>query len=393
VASPPRLANCTSAIVLLALGLGCQSGATSANGSDGDIAPGDFSRFADLDWIDAHVHLHSHLRIADFVAYQDRFGMSRMVLLSPPRAAALLSGERPNVNAEALLAKALHPDRFYAFGGPDLTPLASGGEAALGADLEAQVTELADAGADGIKLYFPAAVVSALRQPPLAFDYLPDNPALAGLFETAAARALPILIHIDPQYTANLHAALALYPDATWIVTHLGFAGADTTRLEAILAAGPNVYLDVGHYVHLGELLQARSAARDLLIKHRNRVFQSSDFASGCEAWGLTDDTCPSESMAVSQAWTLRAMLETTQDVTFKSVYTGNDTTVTGLGLPEATLQALYHDTATGLLGTPKRLQCAPALIHIDRLLAHTTRADEVARLQTIRTLFRSACR
>ena len=391
-----RVGDCRAAFVVLALALGpgCHGGgATPSRASDGPVALGDFSRFSDLDWIDAHVHLRSHLRIADYVAYQDRFGMSRMVLLSTPSTVALLTGERPNFNAELLLAKALYPDRFYAFGGPDLTPLASGGEAALGADLERQVNELADAGAAGIKLWFRSTVVEPLEQPPLRFDYLPDNPALAGLFETAAARGLPILIHIDEPYTANLFAALALYPNVTWIVTHLGFSGTDTRRLEAILAAGPRVYLDVGHYVHSGELLRAGPAARDFLTRHQNRVFQSSDLASGCESWGLTDDTCPSESMAVSQAWTLRVMLETTQDVTFKSAYTGNDTTVTGLGLPPATLRALYHDAALGLLGGPRRVQCGPALIHIDRLIAHTTRPDEVARLQTIRTLFRSACR
>ena len=29
-----------------------------------------------------------------------------------------------------------------------------------------------------------------------------------------------------------LQAALALYPNATWVVTHLGFSGTDTSKLE-----------------------------------------------------------------------------------------------------------------------------------------------------------------
>lgn len=378
-------------------GGGGAGGSGGSGGIAGPIAPGDFSKFSELQWIDTHVHLRSHERIDDYVSYQQQFGMSRMVLLSPPNPLSLTDGERPNANAEALLAKAEHPDRFYVFGGLDLTPLLSGGEAALGADLEAQVNELADAGADGLKLYFRSTVVEALKKPPAGtpfagFDYLPDNPALSKLFVTAVARKLPMLIHIDTEYQANAQAALSLFPKATWILTHLGFAGPHPNKLETILAAGSNVYLDIGHFVHSGELLQAGSAARDFLIKHHDRVFQSSDLASGCEIWGLTDDTCPSQEMAVSQTWTARVLLETTQTVSFKSTYTGKEISVAGVALPAATLTALYRDSALALLGAPKKTQCAPALVHIDRLIAHTTKPDEVSRLGAIRKRFVSAC-
>jgi hypothetical protein len=395
-----RVAVAAMALVSLVAGTVCggdDGDNAGAGGAGGEVATGpvdfgDFSRFADLAWIDAHVHLCAHLRIEDYVAYQNRFGMQRMVLLSAPNAASLMTGERPNANGEALLAKALHPDRFYVFGGIDLTPLLSGGEASLSADLAAQVNELADAGADGIKLYFRSTVVEQLKMPPLEFDYLPDNPALAPLFETAAARQLPLLVHIDPPYQQEGQAALSLYPTATWILTHLGFAGTNVSRLEAILGAAPNVYLDIGHYVHSGELLQAGAAARDFFIAHQDRVFQSSDLASGCDKWGLTDDMCPSEEMAVSQIWTLRAMLETTQDITFTSAYTGEEITVTGLGLPFETLRALYHDSADGLLGEPKPIQCAPALTHIDRLIDHTSHADDLVRLADLRSQLVDAC-
>jgi predicted TIM-barrel fold metal-dependent hydrolase len=340
-----------------------------------------------------HVHLHSHERIDDYVAYQDRFGMRRMVLLVPPNADSLLAGGRPNKNAEALLAKALYPDRFYVFGGLDLTPLLSGGEAALSADLEAQVNELADAGVDGIKLYFRASLVEPLGRPPLNFRYLPDNPALAPLFETARARGIPILVHLDEPYLKSGQIAFARYPGVTWVITHLGFAGTNTARLEAMLAAGPDVYLDVGHYVHLGELLEAGRTARDFVTSHSNRIFLSTDFGSGCDLWALDDDACPSETMAVSQAWTVRAMAETTQPITFQSAYTGANVTVTGLGLDAATLGEIYHQAPLSLLGEPTPIQCVPALRHIDRLIAHTTATADRARLDTIRERFTTACR
>lgn len=80
-----------------------------------------------LSWIDTHVHLRSHRSIARYVELQDRYGMSAMVLLSAPNESGLLTGGRPNRNAEALLAKAEHPERFYVFGGLDLSPALSEG--------------------------------------------------------------------------------------------------------------------------------------------------------------------------------------------------------------------------------------------------------------------------
>ncbi len=374
----------------------CKRDGTSPVNEGTGINEGDFSQFVNLSWIDSHVHLRSHRRISDYVAYQDRFGMSRMVLLCPPNASALRTGGRPNDNAEALLAKALHPGRFYVFGGPDLSALASGGAAALSADLEIQVNELANAGADGIKLFFPHAVVDSLNGPPFNFTYLPDNVELAKLFQTAAARSLPILIHIDGMYLANLDRAISLSPDVTWIVTHLAFAGSDVSSLQAMLeaklAAGYNVYLDVGHFVHLGELMLSGSAAGEFLNKHCDRIFQSSDLASGCENWGLTDDECPSEEMAVGQAWKLRALLESTQEISFTSAFTGRNVTVRSLGLPQATLKSLYHDAVYSVLGEPKQINCAAAQIHINRLIGHTTLADDTIRLREIRSLMTTVC-
>jgi hypothetical protein len=204
---------------------GSPGGAAGAGGGSGGgpVAYGDFSRFGDLGWIDTHVHLWSHHQIDAYVAYQDRFGMQRMVLQSPAMAASLSAGERPNRNAEGLLAKLRYPDRFYLFAGIDLTPLLSGGETALTDDLGPQVDEAADAGADGIKIYMRHSVVDPLQQT-LGFDFLPDNPSLAGLFQAAAARGLPVLIHIDEQYISHGQAAFGLYPGVTWVVTHMLWA-------------------------------------------------------------------------------------------------------------------------------------------------------------------------
>jgi predicted TIM-barrel fold metal-dependent hydrolase len=365
--------------------LGCSQ--PDARPSGGGGAP------STLAWIDTHVHLRSHRLIPRYVELQERYGMSAMVLQSAPNQAGLLVGGRPNRNAEALLAKAEHPERFYVFGGLDLSPaLRPDGAAALEVDLASQVDRLAEAGVDGLKLYFNANLVDGLAQ--RGVDYRPDSAALAPVWEGAREHQLPLLIHIDEAYFVSGSAVLAANPDLTFIVTHLAFAGTNLERLEGLLSASPRVYLDVGHYVHLGELVQLGDPARAFLETHADRILQSSDLASGCELVGEEEDVCPSDAFADDQILKLRAMLETAETIRFRSVYGDRgELEVQGLDLPGPTLEKLYSSTALGLLGASKPLGCAAARREAEVLLERTTQSDDRERLSEILTRLDAACR
>jgi len=346
----------------------------------------DFSIFGDLGWIDAHVHLHSHQLIDDMIGYQDRFGMDRMVLLSLPRSVSALDGSRPTLDAEALLAKVRHPDRFYFFGGLDLSPLLLGQDP----DFAGQVGALADAGADGLKMYFKTTVVEALKSQ-LGVDYLPDSALFAGVWEAAEARGLPVLIHIDEPYFQSGVDTLGAHPGVVWIVTHMAFAGTNVARVEAILQASDRTYLDTGHFVHLGELASAGDPARQFFLDWSARVVQGTDLGSGCAEEG--QDSCPTETVAVPTAWNLRALLETTEPVSYVSVYEpGKNVTVTGLGLPSEVLQPIYRDNLVGLLGDPRPVDCTAAESRVSSLREHTKDAADVARLDEILDALTAEC-
>lgn len=378
--------------LLLLAGVACDGGGeTSGAGGatqGGPIAPGDFSRFDDLGWIDTHVHLQSHHLIDQMVSYQDRFGMERMVLHSPPRSTSALDGSRPNLDAEALLAKVRYPKRFYFFGGLDLAPLLAGQDP----DFAGQVQALADAGADGLKMYFKSTVVEALKSK-LGVDYLPDAAIFAGVWEAAEARQLPVLVHIDEPYFESGKNTVLAHPGVTWIVTHMAFAGTDVARLETILQASDRTYIDTGHFVHLGAFVPAGDAATQFFTKWNHRILQGTDLGSGCLDQGAAEDECPLESVAVTTAWNLRVMLETSQPVSFVSVYQpGKQVTVTGLDLPSDVLRPIYHDNVVALLGDPRPVDCAAAVARVTSLRAHTQSSTDQARLDEILAALNAEC-
>lgn len=355
----------------------------------GGVPDGDFSALPyRSEWIDTHVHLRSHTRIADYVAYQERFGMSAMVLQAAPNIRGLLVGGRPNLNAEALFAKLEHPERFYVFGTLDLSPGMTGGAAALQADVGAQIDRLAAAGVDGLKLYFKTTVVDGLK--PHGVNFVPDDPVLAPMWERVKHHGLPVLIHIDEPYFSNGRATLEAHPEVTFLVTHLAFARDNLARLESVLNASPRVYLDVGHFVHLGELLHGGAAARDFLERHAGRFMQSTDMGSGCGE--LTDDDCPTEAVAIDQAWRVRAMLETDQPVPYLGVYDGKRKSPAGLKLSAEALQHLYAGTARAVLGSPRPPSCQGALDVVDSIRSRTTEVADQARLAELRGLIAARC-
>jgi hypothetical protein len=69
--------------------------------------------FADLPVIDCHVHMRGLSSLGNLLGMLGAADLSAMNILCVPA----LGGRNVNQNAVGLLFKALHPGRFYAFGG------------------------------------------------------------------------------------------------------------------------------------------------------------------------------------------------------------------------------------------------------------------------------------
>lgn len=335
-------------------------------------------------WIDPHAHLKSEQKIASYVALADQLAIGEMYLQVAPKLRAFLDGTVGNYNPEALVARVRHPTRFRIFGGFDFLALSGKSAAEAQQELRRQAEELADLGVDGLKVYMKVTAVDIIKQG-TGFDFVPDSALTQGIWEVAAARQLPILIHLDAPYHAAGVALLAKYPQIVWLVTHLGGVANDLAKVEKIAKAGANVYLDIGHFVHLGPLL-AQPGGRDLLVNYADRIAAGTDNGSGCDLQNLPDDQCPTDILFTETTQTLRRLLETDEPVTWFDVYSQKQLTVAGAKLPADVLQKILRDNLLALFGpTARTLDRAKAAAHIDGLLANATDATDIARVQALR--------
>jgi hypothetical protein len=384
---------CSAAVA--ACSSGDSGGASDAGAAGGTSAPlddvteGDFSRFGNYGWIDMHVHLHSAEKIDPYVAYQDEFGMAQMVLLSLPRWRVFETQGVPTNNPELLLARVRHPTRFRIFGTHDLTRIVGMTASEAKAELGRQTEQLYQAGFEGLKLHMGEQDVAHVAQIS-GLEYFPDGELMEEVFQVATARGMPVLIHIDTSLAAHGQAALERYPAITWLVTHMAFSPYQLDSLEQVLLASDHVTIDAGHYVHLGPIFShPNGEGAEFIKRYASRFLASTDLGAGCDLADLAPEECPTDGLATTDAWKLRALLETIQPVSWIDVYpahVGDQTTVNGAGLDPATLEQLYRANAVGLLPTPERdVDCAAAVAHIDELISSATDAVDIARVVAIR--------
>lgn len=353
---------------------------------------GDFSIFQELGWIDTHVHLRSHHQIAAYVAYQDGFGMKAMSLQVIPNPRSLTEGHRPNRNTEAMLAKALYPDRFYVFAGLDLTMSSKGDASILADDLRKQIEALDAAGVDGIKIWLRTDFVEGFKEA-TGLSLLLDSPVMAEALAVIEKRDLPVLLHLDAQYADSGYAAIKAYPRIRWFVAHMAMHN-NFARLGKLLDLYENITIDVGHYVFLGELMRRDpDGSREFFERYAGRVFQSTDIGAGCGEHKGPEQDCPNEAVIVDAAWVLRAMMETKYPLEFVSVFDGVKVRVTGLDLPLEQLRMLYRDNALARLGSPKPLVCDKALTVVDQLRLRTVNAEQQSLMDEMRAMLANACK
>ena len=220
-------------------------------------------------------------------------------------AAGILSLPDPtlvNFNPEAFAAKLAAPDRRFVFASLDYSSRLHPALGLSSISLESQTEYLADLGADGLKMWlgkpsFQARVGLRL-----------DSEEVAGVYRAAAARSLPVLIHVaDPEIfwakegsrfgwtqtnqpdgpeaipgfselQRQAEAVLEGNPATTFIFPHLMFRTGDLEGFTEFMRRFPNALLDLspGLYFY-GDLHRRRRQAREFFSEFRSRILFGSD--------------------------------------------------------------------------------------------------------------------
>jgi predicted TIM-barrel fold metal-dependent hydrolase len=215
---------------------------------------------AGLEIFDAHVHLGTDIdgMIGDFnelVAGQERYGISGAFMFcldEPDRHPAFTAA-----NDRTLAFAERSQGRFVPFVRLDLTE-----------EPIAEATRCLDAGARGIKLH------------PRAQKFLLNDERLAPVFELAAARNVPILIHGGrglPPIADGLAALVDRY-ETQLIIAHCGIA--DLAALAGCFSGRPGVFFDTSVWSPLDLLDLYRLVAPE-------QVLYASDYPYGQQPGSL----------------------------------------------------------------------------------------------------------
>src|SRR5438874_5857701 len=216
---------------------------------------------AGADVFDAHTHLGTDIdgmvgRYEELEAMLDRYGISRcnvFCLDEPDRHPGFRAG-----NDRTLAFAERSQGRMIPYVRLDLTE-----------EPIAEAERCLALGARGIKLH------------PRAQKFMLDDDRLAPVFELAAGRRVPILIHGGrglPPIADSLHRLVDAYPEAQLIIAHAGIA--DLSGLAGNFAGTPGVFFDTSVW-----------SAIDLLSFFRlvppEQILYASDFPYGRQPGSL----------------------------------------------------------------------------------------------------------
>jgi predicted TIM-barrel fold metal-dependent hydrolase len=333
---------------------------------------------------DAHTHLSSPERVADFARYCRIVNVERYSVVSLPDPA------RINFNPEALYAKLRDPERCYALCGFDYSELWYG-EGARELDLAEQVDEYWRFGADGLKLW--TGKPSFQRE--LGIDL--RHRAFRDAFAIAASRRFPVVIHIadPPEFwegrLGGINADLGLsyedpgtpgfeellsqaehvaqtFPDLPVIFAHVLFLAGDLDRLSAFLERYPQASVDLapGMYMY-GELAARPEQSREFFRAYADRILFGTDgfWFSEEHHW------LPQASLHdnVERARQLIGFLST--EARFPNPFGPTQSRwpeVRSLDLPAEVLRKLFWENAWRLFGaSPRRLDPDALSVYLER--------------------------
>jgi len=331
--------------------------------------------------IDCHVHMMGGLtREQALLEIREAAGIEQMnlVAIQDPAAGSGLP--------EAILMKALYPDRFYLFGGLNHAERLTEGRV-TGPGLAEQVDLLVAIGCDGVKL---------IEGKPTSRQKLPvplDDPYYDGCFARMAELGLPIVWHVndpeefwDParlpawarernwgygpedvrkeQLYKEVDRVLNRHPDLRPIFAHFYFLSADLDRAAAFMDRNPNACFDLTPGIEmLYNISRDPGRGRRFFLRHADRIVFGTDIQA----------TLTVEEGAI-RAGIVYRWLETNDAFRIPAeadflLGQPEDGQISGMSLPDDVLEAIYRENFIGFAGpTPKPVDADVAIGECRRL-------------------------
>ena len=328
---------------------------------------------------DGHVHLTSHRGIDALLELSGAAGIDRINIVCVPG-----TPERSlDCNSAAMLAKALHPQTVYIFGG-----LQYGlGEPATAQGLRRQAEELQAAGCDGIKML--EGKPSTRKRIP----YRMDDPVYDEYYAFLQDAGFPVVWHVaDPEsfwdpslvpemakqngwdYTdgtfppqeqlyEEIDRVLEKFPRLRVVFSHFYFLSNHPERAERFLGRWPTVSFDITPGSEMYRNVSKDPVRwRAFFTKFQDRIVFGTDNVAPREPWSQARDGM------VEKVRMMRRFLET--DDTFEGFCSATSRYVTGIGLAPTVLQKLYRLNFERYAGTvPRPLDAEVALRHCRRVM------------------------
>jgi predicted TIM-barrel fold metal-dependent hydrolase len=258
-----------------------------------------------------------------------------------------------------------HPGRFVTFCQLDWSMTI---EAGFGQRLASQLRECVDRGAQGVKVWKNLGLRLRDERDELL---MPDDDRLSSVWQAAAEADVPILIHVadpiaffDPLDETNerveellenpdwwfgdrtvfptfdevldaFEHLVATNPDTTFIGAHVACAAEDLSRVSQMLDSYPNLHADIA--ARIAELGRQPRAARALLDRHPTRVLFGTDlFPPDREIYAIHFRFLETEDEHFAYD---------TEEIPPQGRWT-----ISGLGLPDDILEAVYAGNARRLI-------------------------------------------
>lgn len=318
--------------------------------------------------VDAHDHLGRWLtgawavpEVGAFLTTMDAVGVETIVNLDG------MWGDELDENLDRY--DRAHPGRFATFAQWDRGLFARG----AWDDLGAQTRDSFARGARGLKVWKDLGLHLRDEREALV---MPDDPRLDPVWDAVADAGAPVTIHVaDPvaffepldgtnerveellahpdwwfgdrdrfppfdRIVEALETLIARRSDVTWIGAHVLCCAEDLAWVDRILDTYPNAHLDIA--ARIAELGRIPRAARDLIVRHRDRILYGTD-----------------GSPAVPAVHGVHRRFLETADEAFPydpdpaEVPTQGRWTIGGLDLPSDVLEAVYRTNARRLLRLP----------------------------------------
>ena len=344
------------------------------------------STFADLPFVDCHFHTHilvdqvdkANMHVsrddpdkASIIDLMELCNLDAINIVSSTGAVG--NEERMNENLIAALAKALYPDKIYAFGGlHHQWPGVSEDDL----DYAGQARRLRDIGFDGIKMIEGKPTIRRNLGRPLDSEIFDDY---YGFLE---AEQFPLLLHVgDPagmwnpsslysdssyigreELYSEADGVLAKFPELRIIFAHFYFMSNDMERSAEFLDKWPNISFDLTPgqtmYVHFSKELEKW---REFFIKYQDRILFGTDNHGEKRNFG---PQAPDEYWPTPKITAMRTFLETNKE------FRGWHSDLRGICLEKEVLEKIYYKNFQRYAGkAPEKLNAELMLEECEHVL------------------------